>query len=153
MDAGGGVKISPMSVVRDSESERVPAASYAAGPSRRGEPFLRRPVLYPTLYTGFVFLGAMDIMLTWVILHDEGVELNILADWIIRNHNLLGVVLFKFSMVVLVVAICEIVGRHNERIGRKLAKWAIVLGAFPVLVGAFHVFRISLALWTPAPAG
>lgn len=112
--------------------------------ARRPLPF--RAVLYPELYTWFVFLAALDLLLTWMILHADGREVNIVADWVIQRFNLPGVVLFKFIIVALVVTICEVVGRFSEPVGRKLARWAVVLTAFPVVVGAAYVLRLSAEL-------
>jgi hypothetical protein len=106
--------------------------------------FLRRPALYPALYTWYVFMAALDVLFTWAILHAGGSEENWLAAWIIRRHDLYGVVAFKFMLVVLVVAICEVVGRRRPATGQALARWAVVLSAFPVVVGATHLLRIAL---------
>jgi hypothetical protein len=103
--------------------------------------------MYPELYTWYIFLSAMDICFTWLILHQEGGrELNVLAEWIIERYDLRGVILFKFLLVVLVVVVCELVGRFEARVGRKLARWIVVLAAFPVVVGGLHLLRLSLDL-------
>jgi hypothetical protein len=92
----------------------------------------RRPVLYPNVYVWYVLLSALDIMLTWTILHLDGVELNLLADWVIHHGGLPGMVAYKFVLVLLVVAICEVVGRRRDRVGRRLSEWAVAITAVPV---------------------
>ena len=102
----------------------------------------RRAVLYPDVYVWYVFVAALDIMLTWIILHSDGSEVNLLADWIIRRWDLPGTVIFKFSCALLVVLICEFIGRVRPRLGRRLAQWAIALTAVPV-VWAFTQLLIA----------
>jgi hypothetical protein len=118
------------------------SSSGVAAPSSR--PFLRRPALYPDLYTWYVLVSALDILFTWRILCAGGNEVNAVADWIITRHDVPGLATFKFLTVVVVVLICEIVGRRRYETGAKLARWAVVLSTFPVVVGAAHLLRIVM---------
>lgn len=93
-----------------------------------------QPARYPNAYVWFIFVSAMDTLLTWLILHLGGFEANLLADAILRRFGLSGLVAFKFSLVVMVVLICEAVGRRNDVTGRRLAAWAAALSAIPVVV-------------------
>ncbi len=112
------------------------------GPASARRSLLFQAATYPTVYTWYVFLSSLDIMFTWVVLHAGGREENVIADWIIQQFNLPGLVLFKFCLVVLVVLICEIVGRRNPTLGRTLGRWVLLISAFPVAVGGAHVLRI-----------
>jgi len=109
-----------------------PAASEL--PLSAGARFWRRPALYPDVYVWYVLFSALDIMMTWIILHLDGVELNVLADWVIELGGLPAMVFYKFVLVMLVVAICEVVGRRRERLGRRLAKWSVAITVIPVAV-------------------
>ena len=100
---------------------------------------MRRTVLYPDCYTWFVLVSAMDLMLTWAVLAAGGSEVNILADWIIRRWGIVGAAVFKFSAVMLVVCACEYVGRRSERMGRKLAEWAVAISAIPVVLALLQL--------------
>jgi len=122
----------------------------AAPPAPADRSLLLQAATYPTVYTWYVFLSSLDIMFTWVVLHAGGREENVLADWIIEQFNLPGLVLFKFCLVVLVVLICEVVGRRNAALGRTLGRWILLISAFPVAVGGSHVLRILMT--EPAPA-
>jgi hypothetical protein len=104
---------------------------------------LRRPALYPQLYLAYVFASSLDVLFTWLIIWAGGREENWLADWIIRQHDLYGLVVFKFLVVMLVVGICEFVGRRRFQTGATLARWAVVLSTFPVVVGATHLLRLA----------
>jgi hypothetical protein len=107
---------------------------------------LRQPALYPAHYIVFVFLSSLDLVFTWRILGAGGTEENALADWIIDRRGLPGLVAYKFVLVVGVVLICEIVGRRRPQTGVKLARWAVVLTTFPVIVGAVHLLRMAMGL-------
>ncbi len=105
-----------------------------AGPFRP-----RAPILYPNAYAWFIVAAALDVVVTWMILHAGGSELNALADWVIRRFDIAGVVSYKFLLVALVLVICEVVGRRNARRGLLLACWAVALTVFPVVVGLVHL--------------
>ena len=102
--------------------------------------WLRRSARYPDWYAWYVLLAALDVMLTWMVLHFGGREVNVLADWVIRRWQLPGMVVYKFATVVLVVVICEVVGRRRERLGRRLAEWAVAITAVPVVLALAQLF-------------
>ncbi|MBI1368061.1 MAG: hypothetical protein GC162_05345 [Planctomycetes bacterium] len=93
-----------------------------------------RSVRYPDLYTWFVFLSALDVMCTWIVLKFGGAEVNFLAQWIIHLGGLWGMIAFKFLVVTLVLFACEYVGRRNAASGRRVATWAVALNALPVIL-------------------
>jgi len=88
---------------------------------------------YQNQYVWFVFFSALDIMLTWAILRRGGREVNPVADQIIDMWGLTGAILFKFSLTMLVVIVCEVVGRQRLSTGTWLATTAMVVSAIPVL--------------------
>lgn len=90
------------------------------------------PMRYPSLYCWLVLVSSMDIMLTWVILERGGTEVNPVARLIIDSWSLPGAILFKFSLTLFVIIVCEIAGRDRDRVGRGLALVAIVVSAIPV---------------------
>lgn len=92
------------------------------------------PMLYPHSYKWFVFVSASDVVLTWFILLLGGSEVNLLADAVIANAGLQGILIYKFCLVLLVVMICEIVGRRRLWVGRNLARAAIAITALPVVL-------------------
>ncbi|HVP74186.1 MAG TPA: DUF5658 family protein, partial [Phycisphaerales bacterium] len=87
---------------------------------------------YQNQYVWFVFFSALDIMLTWAILRRGGREVNPVADQIIDMWGLTGAILFKFSLTMLVVIVCEVVGRKRLSTGTWLATTAMVVSAIPV---------------------
>jgi hypothetical protein len=120
----------------DRTAEREPPPQ-TAGSSRQF--WLYRAVLYPDAYLWYILLAAFDVMLTWVILRSGGSELNAIADWVIRRYDVPGVVLYKFLLVLLVVVICEVVGRRNHQRGQTLARWAVIITAFPVVIALIQI--------------
>lgn len=114
---------------------------------------IRQPkMLYPNHYAWFLFLAAMDIMMTWIILGPpfDGLEANWLADQVIQFGGLRAMVGYKFALVLLVIVICEIVGRRNRGRGRFLANLAIILTALPVVV-AFVQLVVDVHAWANLP--
>jgi hypothetical protein len=98
-------------------------------------------VLYPKLYVWYVFISTMDLILTWIILHIGGSEENFLADWVIARFDLPGVVVFKYGLVLMVISICEIIGRNSYRRGKHLGEWAVGLTFIPVVVAVYQLFH------------
>lgn len=97
--------------------------------------YLRSHVLYPERYAWFVLASAMDIILTHAILHHfadfGGSELNTIADWVINRFDIWGAIGLKFLTVVVVVSICEIVGRRRPKWGSGLISTVLVLSCVP----------------------
>src|SRR5262249_12503086 len=75
---------------------------------------------------------SLDIMVTVTVLKHLGArEVNTFAQRSIDVFGTWGLIGLKFLSVVLVVVICEYIGRRRERLGRMLATLAIVLSLFP----------------------
>ena len=83
-------------------------------------------------YVWFVFFSALDIMLTWAILSRGGREVNPIADEVIKMWGLNGAIMFKFSITVFVVIVCEIVARTRYPAAYGLAIVAVVISSIPV---------------------
>jgi hypothetical protein len=128
---------------------REPDAPAARRPTRIPSA-LSRPVLYPNAYVWYVFLAALDVMLTWLIVCLDGSELNALADRIIWHGDLFGLIAYKFGLVTLVVCICEYVGRRHDRIGRRLAEWAVAISAIPITLAFVQLLYVTI-FWPTHP--
>ncbi len=148
------------------DSEQIEAASAgAAGVPPTSEPAQgpiaarrRWAVRYPNAYVWFVFLAALDIMLTYLILHpvlfardatmteSRGTEANVVAGWVIERWDVPGMVAFKFALVAVVVILCEVIGRHRDATGRRIAEWAVAVTVIPVLVALVQM-GMDLYFW------
>jgi len=92
-----------------------------------------KAVLYPNLYLWLIFVSALDVVLTRVILFFGGTEVNPIADWILADYGRMGMSVFKFIIVAFVVICCEIIGRQKWKVGRNLARASIVISMTPVV--------------------
>src|SRR5262245_28947625 len=94
---------------------------------------------HPCLYLVFVLVSTLDVVLTWLILAMNGDELNPIAALVIRDWGLPGAIVFKFSLTLFVIVLCDVVSRSQfrghgrARTGRFLAMLAIVVSALPVI--------------------
>ena len=108
-------------------------------PARPKALALLQAARYPQLYVWFIFVSALDLMLTWVVLYFGGREVNLLADFILDRWALTGMVIYKFVLVVVVIFICEIVGHYRIKLGRNLARFAVAITFLPVIVAFIHL--------------
>jgi hypothetical protein len=113
----------------------------SAPTGRRHPRFLSLPPLrFPFHYLWFVLLSAFDITLTWLIIDVlGGLELNVVAASVIDRMGLPGAILFKFSLTVLVIISCEVIGRRRVPVARRLAEWAVAITSIPVVVALWQI--------------
>ena len=104
------------------------------------------PMLYESHYAWLVFLSALDVMLTWIILYIGGAEVNWIARKVIERFDLPGAIAFKFALVLLAIVCCEWVGREKPVSGRKLAWWTVAVASIPVVyaLGLLTLARFGL---------
>jgi hypothetical protein len=100
---------------------------------------LRHAVLYPSLYCWFILVGTLDILITWIILHAGGREINTIAAKAIELGNKWGIVSLKFLTVVVFVLACERIGRSRAKLGRRLAIAAVAISAAPPVLGILQL--------------
>ena len=122
--------------------------------SRSRPSFLSLPAMrYQNTYVWLVFVSALDVFLTMLVLFWwTGRELNPIADAIIQHMGFTWTIAFKFALIVLVIVICEIVGRYNDRTGRKLAVAAVIISAAPVAYSFALLFKAPPAVPIPGDA-
>ncbi|MDG2422687.1 MAG: DUF5658 family protein [Phycisphaerales bacterium] len=99
-------------------------------------------VHFPNLYLWLVFLSALDVVLTRVILFFNGTELNPLAAWIIDRGGQLGMSIFKFVIVTFVIIICEYTVRADPKMARRLALAGCLITAVPVVWSSFLLIEL-----------
>lgn len=98
----------------------------------RVHPLTQPEMLYQKAYLWFVFVSALDVMLTWKILQKGGDEVNPIAKEVIELWGFEGAIVFKFAVVVWVVIACELAGRRKPHTGRWLSWTAVAVSALPV---------------------
>jgi hypothetical protein len=104
---------------------------------------LTQPILYPKMYSTYILLAAMDVLLTALILSIGGIEVNPIANWILSHGEHPALTFFKFGTVAFVLVACEIVGRHRTHLGRNLAEWAIAINTIPVAVALLQLTGVA----------
>ena len=114
---------------------------------REKPPFLSLPPMrYENSYVWLVLVSALDLMLTMLVLFVwKGQEVNPVAAAVIRHMGFLGAIGLKFGIVILVILICELIGRRSDRDGRSLATGAILISAVPVV----YTFALLLRAGPP----
>lgn len=112
----------------------------ALGPVGR----VRRAVLYPNLYAWYILAATLDVIVTHQILHHfQGTEVNKLADSLISRFGVAGMIGLKYASIIVVVLVCEFVGRRRYRLGRGLAIAAVCISSAPVGVGLLQLWAWS----------
>lgn len=116
----------------------------------------RTHVLYPDRYVWYVFVSALDIILTVTVLVHLGMrEVNTFAQWSIDHFGTWGLIGLKFLSVILVVFICEYIGRRDTRRGRQLTIIAIGLSLIPVSAAIAQIGYLAVVKdvdWVEYPA-
>lgn len=99
----------------------------------RPHPLSQPEMLHQSAYLWFVFVSALDVMLTWKILQKGGEEVNPVAREVIELWGFEAAILFKFAIVVWVVIACELVGRRRPAVGWRLSWTAVAVSSLPVV--------------------
>jgi hypothetical protein len=104
----------------------------------------RGGVLLPNHYAWYILASSLDVIVTHAIIyHLGGEEANKIADHLLQRFGLWGLVGLKYATVIVVIAVCEWVGRKHPRTARRLAVTAIIISAMPVGAGLVQVM-----VWT-----
>lgn len=96
---------------------------------------------YENQYVWFLFFASLDIMLTWAILKREGSEVNPVARVVIEMWDLPGAIAFKFSLILVVITVCEVIGRRQDRTARWLVNVSVFVSSMPVF------YSLALLTW------
>lgn len=92
-----------------------------------------KPMLFERFYPWLVLAACLDIMLTYVVLTRGGREVNALAAAVIDAAGHWGMIGYKLTIIIVVILICEFVGRHRQQVGQTLVGIAIALNLLPVV--------------------
>ncbi len=118
----------------------APANTTVPAPAR---PFsvLWKQAMYPDHYAWYILASSLDVMVTYFIIWRlGGREVNAVANHLVQQFGHWGLILLKFSSIVVVVGICEWIGRQSVARGRRLATVAIILSSLPVGAGLVQIF-------------
>jgi hypothetical protein len=106
---------------------------------------LHGPFHYESETLIFVLLSAVDLFVTYFLLHQnlqnlEFVEANPVARFFLYRWGLKGMVYFKFAMVAVVCVVTQIIARWRPRTARILLWFAIAV-MFYVVVYSVRLYR------------
>jgi Domain of unknown function (DUF5658) len=84
-----------------------------------------------------IAISMLDLLLTYVLLNSsaEVYEANPVAQWFFLRWNILGMTLFKFALVAVVIAASEIIERRRPGLGRLVLVFACVAAGAVVYQG------------------
>lgn len=104
---------------------------------------LRVRPLYPNVYIWYLYISALDVMFTAVLLNFGGREMNAIANWVLGRWDFAGLILFKFALVSFVICLCEIVGRKRYQLGKGLGQWAVGITCIPVSLAILQLLSTA----------
>ncbi|MCW5765997.1 MAG: hypothetical protein KIT68_08485 [Phycisphaeraceae bacterium] len=106
---------------------------------------MARPVAFPDHYCWFLLAGALDVVITWVVLHFGGDEVNPIAYGALQIGGVWGLVLLKFTTAAIVIAVCEVLAVRHPLRARWLATVAVGIAFMPPTLGAAQIAGHALA--------
>lgn len=77
--------------------------------------------------------------MTYCVLQLGGAEVNPLALAWLQLFGHWGLIVLKYTSLLIVVAICEMIARRQTSTGQRLAEWAVVIAALPVVLGLVQI--------------
>ena len=102
------------------------------------------PVRHPNLYLWLIFVSALDVILTRVVLFFGGKEINPVADYVLLHWGRLGMSLFKFLIIGFVIIVCEYIATRSTRVSRRLAITSILISLVPVTWSCIIIIMLIL---------
>lgn len=127
-----------MMLFRDTERSSEPESRPKPGMPEITDSIESQPGLFELpemrfqeLYVWLIFVGSLDIMLTWVILRNGGEEVNPVANLIIEAWGLNGAIAFKYALTLFVIVSCEAIARVRPITARLLIWFGVLISSFP----------------------
>jgi curved DNA-binding protein CbpA len=98
---------------------------------------LRGDSVVQSLAVCLVGMSFADLLMTYLLLRSgsQFYEANPIALWFFQRWNILGMTLFKFVLVGLVIALAEVIERNRQRWGRLLLIAACGVTGYAVVRG------------------
>lgn len=94
---------------------------------------------YPEHYCWFILAGALDVIFTWVVLHFGGIEVNPIANGAMEIGGVWGLIVLKFTMAAIVIAVCEVLSQRHLAHGRRLAVFSVAISFVPPTYAAAQI--------------
>lgn len=104
-------------------------------------------LLFLDLYGWLAIVACLDVILTDIALSIGGREVNPIADLVIANGGLAGMIVFKSVCYVLALMCCEYVGRHRLKLGRRMTMLLLGLWTFPPVFALAQFYIGYFFIW------
>lgn len=104
---------------------------------------LHRNLLFTRCYLWFILASVLDVIVTTLVISIGGYEANPLAGLVIGRFGMHGALMFKFTLMLVVILCCEIIGRRDERIGRSIASFAAAVPALAAILGCMLILQAA----------
>ncbi|QVL34206.1 hypothetical protein KIH39_09950 [Telmatocola sphagniphila] len=93
-----------------------------------------------------ILLSLADLLTTYILLQTSHrfYEGNPIANFFFHRWNILGMTLFKFSLVAIVIVVSEIVERFRPGLGKLLLTLACAASAYVVVYGIELFFEHAI---------
>lgn len=128
----------PQNAGSKGRSDRISSIPAIVDPEDSGIGLLELPEMrFQEHYTWLIFVGSLDIMLTWVILRNGGEEVNPVAELVIDAWGLNGAIAFKFALTLFVIVSCEVIARVRPTTARILIWFGVIISSFPPVWSVF----------------
>lgn len=99
------------------------------------------PLRYPREYGWLILVSTLDLVMTWLIIAvEEGREANPIANSVLTYWGYWGLITYKFTLMIFVVVVCEVVGRVRDRLARNLARFGVVTSAIPFFLAVYLIY-------------
>jgi Domain of unknown function (DUF5658) len=109
----------------------APPPPYSPGPSLT----LKSVATFPDAYAWYVLACALDLMLTLTVIARFGArEVNAVAEAAIAAGGHSGLIALKVGSMGVVIVVCELIARRNVKAASRVAEWAVVVAALPVIL-------------------
>jgi len=102
--------------------------------------FWKRDVVLAQEYLAFLLLNLCDLFLTGYILHNNGLEANGMAAWILEKFHGQGFVAYKFGLMIVLVACCEGISLKSIRTSRVIITAACLVYVLLVIYECVLIF-------------
>lgn len=124
----------------------APGSGFAESATASSPSFFAIPrLVFPRWYAWFFVAGGLDVLFTYAVLLQGGSEANPIANIILHWGGFDAMVLFKASMMVLNIMVCQYVYEHRASLAKRLVVAYTFIAFVPPLWGAMllwiHVIR------------
>jgi len=110
--------------------------------------WLGRSVVLENEVSWLLFFSFLDILMTWILLSRSPrvVESNPIAAWFFVRFNMVGMIVYKFGIIGVVILIAEGVEQLRPGRGRFVLRLGIAAAAAVVVYSATLLYRFNIGL-------